>query len=473
MKIKHYFLIALLAAAAVPGAYRPASGQAVDAIRGKVELEARIEERLRVMLSSYLNTKDVAVVAKVNVQVKKAEAEGDVVRKWDAKEELILPGVPAAASMTKDSTAAKAADAAKKQVRLGVSSIDVWVVVGKKVTKDQETKVKKLISDALGLDPAQGDTITIESTPPAFPPIDIPAVVALVCLIVLAIFLYLPFRGFLKRFNENLTAVAAAIKTAAPAEKKEGAAGDEGSESTMTGALSITGGAGGASVLSFDSGENVPLDKFVTKDNVDDLMLILHDESPEVIAKVVQRIPQKLAFMAIPKYKMKEVLEQFMKREFLEPDKVKTLLDTIKDRMAGSFGGEARLGNLIQIMDKPSQETTLAFLREKDVAFAKAVETRYFKFEDLLLYDETAVRRIFRKAGAEAFARCLKNCDASTAEAFSEMLGPAIRDLVAARMQAMLITGDSNESELIILSAVNALALKGLILPLADVKQVK
>ncbi|PKM98169.1 MAG: hypothetical protein CVU79_04970, partial [Elusimicrobia bacterium HGW-Elusimicrobia-3] len=243
-------------------------------------------------------------------------------------------------------------------------------------------------------------------------------------------------------------------------------------ETTMSGALAIAGGGGGGqSVLSFDSGDNVPLDKYVTKDNVDDLMLILHDEPADVIARVVQRIPQKLAFTAIPKYKMKEVLEQFLKREFEEPEKIKTLLDRIKDKMAGSFGGEQRLGNLMQIMDKKSQERTLAFLREKDAAFAAAVETRYFKFEDLLRYDEMALRRIFRKAGAEPFARCLKNCDAPTLEAFHEMLGPAIKDLVTARMQNMLLTGDTNDSELTILAAVQALAAKGLILPLADVKQ--
>jgi len=103
-----------------------------------------------------------------------------------------------------------------------------------------------------------------------------------------------------------------------------------------------------------------------------------------------------------------------------------------------------------------------------------AVDRFVYGLAPLLIFLPTlCVASLIPVSGAEAFARCLKNCDASTAEAFSEMLGPAIRDLVAARMQAMLITGDSNESELIILSAVNALALKGLILPLADVKQVK
>ena len=101
------------------------------------------------------------------------------------------------------------------------------------------------------------------------------------------------------------------------------------------------------------------------------------------------------------------------------------------------------------------------------------METRYFKFEDLLRYDEMAMRRVFRKAGAEAFARCMKNCDGPTLEAFYEALGPAIKDLISARMQTMLLTGDTNDSELTILAAVQALAAKGLILPLADVKQVK
>ncbi|OGR62006.1 MAG: hypothetical protein A2X30_01060 [Elusimicrobia bacterium GWB2_63_16] len=478
MKSKNLLTFALLAAALLAPA--AAQAQSLEALRSKTALEAQIEERLRSMISSYLNTKEVAVAAKVNVLVsRKNDDPKSGVRKWDDKDELILPGVPAATSMTKDSGAAKAAEAAKRQVRLGVDSVNIWIIVGKPVAKDQETKIKKLVGDALGLDTAVGDTISVESTLPEKPSraLDIGAIVALVCLAVLAAFLYGPFRGFLARLNENLAALAAAKK--GPAEHKSGGGGDitlaggddMPAETTMSGALAIAGGGGGASVLSFDSGDNIPLEKYVTKDNVDDLMLILHDEPAEVIAKVVQRIPQKLAFTAIPKYKMKEVLEQFLKREFDEPEKIKTLLDRIKDKMAGSFGGEQRLGNLMQIMDKKSQERTLAFLREKDAAFAAAVETRYFKFEDLMRYDEMALRRIFRKAGAEPFARCLKNCDAPTLEAFHEMLGPAIRDLVNARMQNMLLTGDTNDSELTILAAVQALAAKGLILPLADVKQ--
>ncbi|OGR81590.1 MAG: hypothetical protein A2X32_03455 [Elusimicrobia bacterium GWC2_64_44] len=470
----------LLAAALLPAVQAPA--QTIDALRGKIALEAQIEERLRAMLSSYLNTKDVAVAAKVNILVRKPEEQKSGVRRWDDKDEIILPGVPAATSMTKDAGAAKAADAAKKQMRLGVESVNVWVMVGKPITKDQEAKVKKLVTDALGLDAEIGDTISVESSAPEKPARELPGmapIIALICLAVLAVFLYGPFRAFLKRLNENLAALATAKK--GPAEKGGGGgeislSGDEiPAETTMSGALAISGGGGGggASVLSFDSGENVPLDKFVTKDNVDDLMLILHDEPADVIARVVQRIPQKLAFAAIPKYKMKEVLEQFLKREFDEPEKIKALLERIKDKMAGSFGGEQRLGNLMQIMDKKSQERTLAFVRERDAAFAAAVETRYFKFEDLLRYDEMAMRRVFRKAGAEAFARCMKNCDGPTLEAFYEALGPAIKDLISARMQTMLLTGDTNDSELTILAAVQALAAKGLILPLADVKQVK
>lgn len=481
--MKNILTIVAAAVFALAGAL-PAAAQSVEALRGKIALEAQIEERLRAMLSSYLNTKDVAVAAKVNVQVRRPDdPQGGGVRKWDDRGEIILPGVPAATSMTKDAGAAKAAEAAKKQLRLGVESVNIWIIVGKAVPKAQEAKIKTLVSDALGLDAAIGDTVVIESAAPEKPPRELPgmgAIVALVCLLVLAVFLYGPLRGFLGRLNENLAALAAARK--GPAEHKSGGGGDISlsggddipAETTMSGALAIAGGGGaGASVLTFDSGENVPLEKYVTKENVDDLMLILHDEEPQVIARVVQRLPQKLAFAAIPRYKMKEVVEHFLNRGYDDPAKIKAMMDRIKDKMAGSFGGEARLANLMQIMDKKSQERTLALIREKDAAFAAGVEARYFKFEDLLRYDEMGIRRIFRKAGAEAFARCLKNCDQPTLEAFHEALGPAIKDLVTARMQNMLLTGDTNDSELTILAAVQALAAKGLILPLSDVKQVK
>ena len=482
MKRKNISLILLLAAALPLLALRAAwtqtqpKGDAVDTLRSKMALEAQIEERLRQMLTSFLNTKDITVAVKVNLLVKKPEAEQTTgVRKWDAKEEIVLPGVPAAASMTKANTAGSDAAAAKKLVRMGVSSINIWVMVGKPLTKEKETRLQKIISGALDLQAEEGDTVIIESAPEeAATAVNTGAIVALLCLAVISIFLYGPFRSFLKRLPDALTSMAPA-KVAAPSggATSLNISGEEGAESTMTGALSISGGGGGGagSVLTFGSDDSLSLDKYVTKDNVEDLRLILLEETPEVIAKVVQRIPQKLAFAAIPKNHMKDVLEQFLKREFDEPEAIKKLLDRIRDKMAGSFGGEARLGNLLQIMDKKSQERTLSFIRERDATFAAALETRFFKFDDLLRYDETAVRRIFRKAGAEPFACCLKNCDEPTAEAFFEMLGPAIKDLVAARMQNILLAVDSNDSELMILSAVNSLAAKGLVLPLAEVKK--
>ncbi|PKM97919.1 MAG: hypothetical protein CVU79_05960, partial [Elusimicrobia bacterium HGW-Elusimicrobia-3] len=219
MKSKNLLIFALLAAALLAPA--AARAQSLEALRSKTALEAQIEERLRSMISSYLNTKEVAVAAKVNVQVsRKADDPKSGVRKWDDKDELILPGVPAATSMTKDAGAAKAAEAARRQVRLGVDSVNIWIIVGKPVAKDQEAKVKKLVSDALGLDAGVGDTISVESTLPEKPSraLDIGAIVALVCLAVLAAFLYGPFRGFLARLNENLAALAAARK--GPAEHK-------------------------------------------------------------------------------------------------------------------------------------------------------------------------------------------------------------------------------------------------------------
>lgn len=475
--MKKKILVKLLILAAAPLiAFKPAGAQtqpkggAMDAIRSKIALEAQIEERLRAMLTSFLNTGEVAVAVKVNLLVKKPEAEqGSSVRKWDEKEEIILPGVPAAASMTKENPTA-AADAARNAVRLGVSSINIWVIVGKPVPEETDARIRKIISDALDLQIEAGDTVTIESAAREGMGLSVNtgALVALICLAVLAIFLYGPFRGFLKRLNENLAALS--MNAPAAGGTDTAISGEEGPESAMTGALNLSGGAG-SSALTFESGENAPLEKYVTKENVDDLVLILQNEPPEVIAKVVQRIPPKLAFAAIPKYRMREVLEQFLKREFSEPEAIKTLFNRIRDKMSGSFGGDTRLGHIVQVMDRKSQESALVFIREKDAAFAAALETRFFRFADLLRYDETALRRIFRKAGAESFARCLRNCDETTTESFFEMLGPAIKDLVSARMQSIVTVGDSNDSELNILNAVNALSSRGIILSLAEVKQ--
>jgi hypothetical protein len=374
----------------------------------------------------------------------------------------------------------------KDPVRLGVSRIDISVIIGKNLSAEAVDKVKKLVTATYGLDTAAGDTLSVETygaTADYFGvvarelPVKNSEIILLLAVAVLAIFLFGPFKGFLKNLNEALLKMGAARqpaegeaeeRAAAEAEDKE----DQDNREPEQQRAGIGGFGGGLGGLLGSQDDALNLGKIISKDNIEDVRLSLANEPPEIIAKVIQRLPPAFALTAVPQGKMAEVMKHFFATSFEKPEDIRAIMSRVKSRVEWSFGGAVRLGKMLQPVERSAQEEVLSFLRADHPGFAAAVESRLFRFTDLLNYDDAALKRIFRKVGAEPVARCMKGLPEDVVQQFNDKLGESITTLVANHLKTMVGTGGDSDAEMKILNAVEGLVKKGFIPPLEDVKQI-
>ncbi len=212
---------------------------------------------------------------------------------------------------------------------------------------------------------------------------------------------------------------------------------------------------------------------FLTEDKIEDFKLAIADESPRTIARIVQNLPSKFAFASIPENKLDEVIAEFMKIEYENPDDIKNLFSRIETKFRGQYGGARKLSSFIQVINKESQENILRVLGEKSPEFATEVQQRLLKFEDLLNYADRDLQRIFRKVGAEVFAQCVKGVSEEVAAAFSAKLGPNIDNLIQSRIKMLVGNGQDIDSTMLIFQAVQELSGKNIIPAIDKVRKNK
>ncbi len=440
-------------------------GATLSVISDKIKLESQIESRIKEIVSSYIGDFRTTVVAQVNLVPEKEKSGKKIGNRWRGNKEVILPGVPAATPMDKKNEQKKSLE------RVGISAIKVWVTVGKHLSKRETEELRKFVSSALKLNLSGADALFIEGRvikKSFFKSLlgffSWRGVISVAFLSSLVFFLFVPFNKFLTRLNENIASISPKPGEAAEATAVAKSGGDVLPEESTSGEKTMEQGG----VL---PEENPIFGGVIDKNSIENLKVVLQYEPEDVIAKVAQRLPPKIALEVIPRNKMEKVIKNFFRTEFLDPESLEFLFEDIKGKMKGVFGGPLRLGDIVQFMDKEDQEGVLSFLKAKDENFARAVEKRIFRFEDLLVYDDNSLRRIFRKAGIDAFAKCLSSCDKETARSFYTKLGVSITNLIIDRLQILLFTGKDAEAEIHIMHCVEDLAARGFIPPLDEVKE--
>ena len=462
------------------------NAESVDVVSNKVAIEARMEDRIKLVLASYLSTENIIATVRVNL-LRSDEADavvnegGKKIRAWDASEEIILPGVPAANSMVKaDKTKSES-----NKMRFGVASININLFIGKKLNDKASEKVKEIIVNMFGLDLDAGDMLTIESYEPIGKASDGKGIshleiILIVFLLLLVYYLFGPLKHFMEVFNQNLLSRGS----------KSASGGFDGSSNEEFGLMSssdesekevhatlLPSGIGGSahmagSIAGSIVGDEVnSLNKLINNETVEDLKLVLANEPGDVIAKVIAYLPSKYALAAIPNHRVTEVLAQYTNVASENPEELKNTISRIRARVEGSFGGAARLSKIVQFMDKSSQESILNMLRSKNMEFARNVEKRIFRFEDVLNYESQHLRRIFRKAGADTFANCLMSQTEAVVQKFYDKLGTSITALIANKLSVIVSSVRNIEAELEVFKAIENLSEKGLIPSIDQIKQ--
>jgi hypothetical protein len=475
MKRRTIAAVCALAALLVSSAYcRLHAAESVDIYDQKLKVESQMEAKLKKTLAPWLGTENIIAVVRLELADGGDKAKsGNVVRKWDESEELVLPGVPAATSMTKKSRS----EETPKGSRLGLANISVSLLIDKKLKKEKMDQIHRLVVSMFGMDMNAGDVLTVESYRAPSSSLGFPGASTILLTLLLAllgVFLFGPVMKVLRTLNENIPAFVAAQTAPVRTEETddEEKFDDEDRDAGHAAPLIIE-RSGAVAGPAGSAADNADLAGIVTKDNIENLRQALGNESPAVIATVIQRLPSELAFLAIPEGKINAVLAEFTRVRFENSERVKQNLRRVKSRVEWCFGGAMNLARILQSMDRKLQENTLTLLVEKDPDFAMQVERRLFRFIDLLYYEETALKRIFRKAGIDPFVKCMKECAEDVVNLFYQKLGPSITDLIAERLKTTVSAGGSTEAENKILQAIDELHRKGYVQAIEEIKEMQ
>ena len=270
----------------------------VDVMSNKVAIEARMEDRLKLAISSFLGTENVIATVRVNLSkagiVSESESSNgakSVMRSWDDSEETILPGVPAAISMVKK----EKTKIDQSKTKFGVASLNLTLLVGKKLNDRTIDKIREIVVNMFGIDLDTGDTLSIESYDPlgkdsSKKAMTYAEVILFGFLLIIAYFLFFPLKNFMDVYSQNLhsTTAKSAVGVSSVTSSDEFAAISNEDNSDKEVHATLLPGSGSSFAPGSVVGEEVILfNKFINSETIDDLKLALSNEPADVIAKVI------------------------------------------------------------------------------------------------------------------------------------------------------------------------------------------
>ncbi len=390
----------------------------------RIRLEESLENRLKKSLTALLQDKNIFVIIKVRlsgeeVPVHITETEDDG---------FALPGVPMEKNLTE-----------KKEVRITpeskitrkIENIYGWIFVSKEIPKDNLGKVKDLSTEMLGIDLERGDKLTIEAYFKQYSlwdslqhSNDLVKILTLATFMMASIiFLFGPLAIFLNKLSKSISSSKA--------------------QQTMTGISNkilpeIQRAAIKTEVTSKINLENKADFSFITDESIEDLAFILSKGQALAAVIVLKNIPDNLAskvFANLPTDTQKQIISKQKETNFTDTETVKSVREKILEKLNSIYGGPQKVSHLIQGVDKNTRENIVTWLAEDDPTFASKVNNNLIEFSDLLNYDDTSFRRIFRGAGLQAFALALKTSDEKIISDLTSKLNTDVAKLLTEQLK--------------------------------------
>lgn len=437
----------------------------------RIELEERMEEKLRSRITALLQDENVVVVIKLRLIGEKVTVDIEE----EAGGGFALPGVPVEKKLM-DEREAKERERLKTATVDKIANIYAWIFVSKQVSKNILDRVKELSAESLGIDTTRGDVLSIETydrTTTIWSSIEnkmdiikggVLVLITLGGIMFLLAGIFFLF-GPLRKFFENLVKNLAALKM-----QPEMSAGGIGNPGALSGNTQAAGtqksGAGATS-----GNEESVMFSYINEDNIEDISYILSTGPTPEAVMVLNNIPEVLAAKALSKLpveKQREVINQLKETEFMEPETVKSLNKKIKTKIENIYGGTKRIGRLMQGVEESTRENIINWLKEDNAALAREIESNVVEFKDIINYDEQSFRKIFREAGHQLFAQALRTADEEVIKLVMSKLTKEIAELLKEHIDvAPFNKKRAEEAKFMLAEIVNRLINDGFIEPMA------
>jgi hypothetical protein len=364
-----------------------------------------------------IETKVVKQAAKEN-KLEKKKRLGDI--------DYLLPGVPNPKSVAQESAPGESkeetgqAEETKTQVLTVIKKLIVTVLYDEKVPKDRLDIVREAIMSSMRIDLKRGDTIEFKKTKftQGFteellrPQVLIPVVLALLLLF----YLFGPFASILRSFVKTLRERGGTEVTVDS--KFEGGPGDEDGK----------GGAGGGGALTPAELEALEKEKkkykpfdYINDENLKRMVYLIRREPPQSVALVVSYLKPEYVREVLnaltPEMQAKVALEMATIRS-MDEEQVKVIDNHIKEKIEFLIGGISHLLEVIDQVDKVTQNNIFDYLRDEQPELYDKVRKFVLMWDDIPNFPDQAMQVIIRELKTQDMARALRGADSGILNKF-------------------------------------------------------
>jgi len=229
------------------------------------------------------------------------------------------------------------------------------------------------------------------------------------------------------------------------------ALGEERARGIM-GGLNITSGSG-RTLESLEMVDAKSLSTFLVNEHPQTVAVILAHLEPEKKGEVLRRLPESL---------QAEVVLRMANLENVDPELIADIDKVLKNQLSNtstieqaSLGGVQPVAEMLNVMDKNTEQSIMSRLEEKDPLLAEEIRKLMFVFDDVNKIDDRGIQLLLKEvpndrlllalktANEEIRTKVFKNISARAAEMLKEDLanmGPArLSDVEAAQQEVVNI----------------------------------
>lgn len=417
-------------------------------IEEKLALEKSIQEKTERLVERIIGSKDMVVLVTVDLDQEQPAVQAGNTNTGNGAypgqrmaDEEFLPGITYSYyPLDNVSPASKG---------LTIKRISILVTLDQGVPEAVVTRINQEVSSLLSLNAMRGDVLNVQKILFTRPSMSFRDYLSqssghlywLVTLFLITLFLFGPLRSFFKTIVKAMEVRIDAetrIKSAETIGLTGGGGGIGGSP--FSGPL-LPGGPADASgrhpQLTSDRGDTGSQKRFsfINDSNVKNLIYLIKKEPPEKIAVVISYIPTQYASQILGSLTptvQSQVAINLSQTKLFDAMQVDMIESDIKGKIDYLLGGEEYFLNLLDQVDRETQENILSTVERENAALAERLSRALFFFEDVVILEKTALQRLIREAQRRniSFAIALKTAN--------EDIKMKVMDCLTEGAQAML-----------------------------------
>jgi len=180
--------------------------------------------------------------------------------------------------------------------------------------------------------------------------------------------------------------------------------------------------------------------------NVGTLAGYVEGEHPQTIAMILAHMPSEISseiLMSLPEEQKGDISLRIARLGQISEDVVRDVDEALKLELSGAVGPGGKAGGLqvlvdiINGVDKTTEDAVMEFVEEDDAEMANDIRNLMFVFEDLTSIDDSAMREILKKVEGQQLTFALKTATEEMKEKIFSNLSQRAGEMLKDDLEAM------------------------------------